>query len=229
MKPDFSLFDLLSWYVVFLFSMVLHEASHAFAAWKLGDPTAYLKGQVTLDPTPHIRREPFGTVLVPLASYLSSGWMIGWASAPYNLAWAFAYPKRSALMAAAGPAANLALLFLAFVSMKAGLAAGFFTTPLGWDGAHIVVAEHGDWTYVAARILSIAFSLNFILFVFNLFPVPPLDGSAMVKFFLPNSLCRSYDTFIRSPGLAIGGILVAWYVFPQVSRPLMRMAVQLVG
>jgi Zn-dependent protease len=226
---DFSLFDLLSWYLVFLFSMVLHEASHAFAAWKLGDSTAYQQGQVTLDPTPHIKREPFGTVLVPLASFFSSGWMIGWASAPYDPRWAAAYPKRSALMAAAGPTANLVIFLVAFTAMKIGLAANIFTTPLGWDMAHIVVAEENGWPYIAARFLSIAFSLNFILFVFNLIPVPPLDGSSMVKFLLPDSACRSYDSFIRTPGFALGGILVAWWIFPQIGRPLLQTVVQLLG
>ncbi len=70
------------WYLAFLFSVVVHEASHAFAAMKLGDTTAYEGGQVTLDPLPHIKREPLGTVVVPVFSYLLGGWMIGWASAP---------------------------------------------------------------------------------------------------------------------------------------------------
>ena len=69
------------WYLAFLFSVVVHEASHAFAAMKLGDTTAYEGGQVTLDPLPHIKREPFGTVVIPVLTYLMGGWMFGWASA----------------------------------------------------------------------------------------------------------------------------------------------------
>jgi hypothetical protein len=106
MLSSFSLFDFGCWLVVFLISMSAHEAAHAFTAKRLGDPTAYLGGQVTLDPIPHIRREPFGMLLVPIVSYLASGWMIGWASAPYNPAWAAQYPRRAAVMAFAGPAAN---------------------------------------------------------------------------------------------------------------------------
>ena len=70
------------WYVVFLFSTTCHEGAHALVAKLGGDPTAFYGGQVTLNPLPHIRREPLGTVVVPILSYLFSEWMIGWASAP---------------------------------------------------------------------------------------------------------------------------------------------------
>ena len=82
----------LIWYAVFLFSATVHEAAHAWAAYRLGDPTAYLGGQVTLNPAPHVQREPFGTVLVPIITFALSGWMMGWASAPYNPMWADRYP-----------------------------------------------------------------------------------------------------------------------------------------
>ena len=66
--------------VAFLFSVTAHEASHAVAALRGGDPTAYLGGQVTLNPIPHVKRSPFGTVVVPFISFLfSGGWMIGWS------------------------------------------------------------------------------------------------------------------------------------------------------
>ncbi|CAN5590221.1 site-2 protease family protein [soil metagenome] len=225
---NFSLFDFLSWYIVFIYSMVLHEASHAYASWKLGDSTAYDQGQVSLDPTPHVKREPFGMVLVPIASFLSAGWMLGWASAPYDPHWAARYPKKSAIMAAAGPAANLAICLGSFILIKAGLATGLFTFASYWDMSHVVISQVKDWTYVAAQLLSIAFTLNFILMLFNLLPVPPLDGSAIVKLFLPESACKAYDDFLRSPGLPLVGLLVAWYVFPYFGRPALRWAVMLV-
>src|SRR6476659_583779 len=102
----------LTWCVAFIFSTTLHEAGHALAALKLGDPTAYEGGQVSLNPWPHIRREPLGMVIVPIASFALNGWMMGWASAPFDPEWAHRYPKRAALMAAAGPAANLLLVLL---------------------------------------------------------------------------------------------------------------------
>jgi hypothetical protein len=93
----------LIWFVAFLFSTTVHEAMHAFAAWRLGDSTAYHGGQVSLNPIPHIEREPIGMVVLPLLTSLTQGWAIGWASCPYDPIWARRYPGRSALMAAAGP------------------------------------------------------------------------------------------------------------------------------
>src|SRR5215475_8256070 len=102
--------DAIMTYVVFLYSTVLHEAAHAWAAHRLGDDTAYRGGQVSLDPTPHIKREPWGMVLIPILSFLMGGWMIGWASAPYDPEWARMYPRRAGMMAVAGPVANLLLV-----------------------------------------------------------------------------------------------------------------------
>ena len=101
--------NIVGWYVAFLFCTVLHEAAHAWAAKLGGDLTAYDGGQVSIDPVPHIRREPVGMVVLPLLSLIMShgSWPFGYASAPYDPYWAMRYPKRAALMALAGPAANL--------------------------------------------------------------------------------------------------------------------------
>src|SRR5690242_15690614 len=104
MTPDTLAIGLL-WYVVFLLSTTCHEAAHALAAKRGGDLTAFHGGQVTLDPWPHVRREPFGMVLVPILSFLTGGWMMGWASAPYDPLWSQRCPHRAARMALAGPAA----------------------------------------------------------------------------------------------------------------------------
>src|ERR1041384_7341109 len=117
------------WFVAFLFSTTVHEAMHALVAWKGGDPTAYHGGQVSLSPIPHIRREPIGMLVVPLLTALSQGWAIGWASTPYAPPWAARYPHRSALRAAAGPAGNLLIAFVALVLIKIGLATGLFVAP----------------------------------------------------------------------------------------------------
>src|SRR5512139_3082516 len=101
MRPE--LVNGLVFYVVFLFSTTLHEAAHAWAALRGGDPTAYQGGQVSLDPMPHIRREPFGMVVLPLLTALATGWPFGYASAPYNPNWAVRHPDRAAWMALAGP------------------------------------------------------------------------------------------------------------------------------
>ena len=119
----------LLWYVAFLFSTTLHEASHAFAAFRLGDRTAYEGGQLTLDPIPHIRREPFGTVVVPILSFLLGGWMIGWASVPYDPQWAYDNPRSAAKMSAAGPAANLLLALIAALVIRLGILRESFFPP----------------------------------------------------------------------------------------------------
>ena len=128
-----KLADGLLWYVAFLFSTTLHEASHAFAAFRLGDRTAYEGGQLTLDPIPHIRREPIGTVVVPIISFLIGGWMIGWASVPYDPQWAYDNPRSSAKMSVAGPAANLVLALIAALVIRLGILYGIFFPPESID------------------------------------------------------------------------------------------------
>src|SRR5215213_6014699 len=119
------------WFVAFLFSTTVHEAMHALVAWKGGDPTAYHGGQVSLSPIPHIRREPIGMLVVPLITAMTQGWAMGWASAPYDPYWASRHPRRAALMAAAGPAGNLAIALVAFTILKAGLISGWFYAVTG--------------------------------------------------------------------------------------------------
>ena len=113
------------WYVVFLFSITMHEAAHAWVALRGGDPTAALSGQVTLDPRPHIRREPFGTVVVPILTYFTLGWMMGWASAPYDPAWADRYLRE--LRAITGPHADLSTTEHA---LRLGMDGSYFSSRL---------------------------------------------------------------------------------------------------
>lgn len=195
----------LMWYAAFLFSTTFHEAAHAWSALRLGDPTAYHGGQVTLNPMPHIQREPIGTVLVPLLSYFIGGWMMGWASAPYDPYWADRHPKRAALMALAGPMSNLLIATVAGVVLRLGFAEG-----------------------PARQLLLILFTLNLLLFVFNLLPVPPLDGSALPPLFLSDSAARSYLEFIREPMWAMVGLLVAWRAINFVFPPIFALAKALV-
>ena len=127
-EPE-ALIQGLLWFAVFLFSTTVHEASHALAALRGGDPTAYLGGQVSLSPLPHIRREPIGMLVVPLLTAFTNGWAVGWASTPYDPVWASNYPRRAATMAAAGPASNLLIALLAFAAIRGGLLAGLFASP----------------------------------------------------------------------------------------------------
>ena len=211
LTPEFLALGLL-WYLVFFFSTTCHEAAHALVAWRLGDPTAYQAGQVSLNPLPHVRREPFGMILMPMLSYLFSGWMLGWASAPYDPGWAYRYPKKSALMALAGPSANFILALAAAFGIRLGLGTGFFRLPGGAVAYHQIVegAEPGLATGLAAA-LSIAFTLNLVLGAFNLIPFPPLDGSGVVQLVMGESLARRYQAFLAEQRfLAFVGLLAAW-------------------
>src|SRR5260370_16927466 len=128
MNAEFFLIGL-TWYAVFLRSTTCHEAAPALAAKLGGDLTAFHGGQVSLDPVPHIRREPFGMVLFPILSFLVGGWMMGWASVPYDPSWAHRHPRRAAWMSLAGPGANLALAILSALSIHAGIWMGALTRP----------------------------------------------------------------------------------------------------
>jgi len=219
--------DGLVWYFAFIFSIVAHEAAHAFAALKLGDRTAYDGGQVSLDPVPHIRREPFGTVLVPIFSFLVGGWMFGWASAPYNRDWARTYPDRSALMALAGPMANLLLVILCAAMIRVGIACDVLYAPNSINFSQITAAVNDDLWVGVARLLSIMFSLNLILCCFNLLPLPPLDGSGIIPLFLSRDKAVGYLDFIESTPLMFVGLMLAWQVFDHLFDPIHLAAINL--
>lgn len=227
MNPQEFLPLLPLWYVVFLLSITAHEAGHAWAAKLGGDETAYLAGQVSLNPIPHVVREPFGTVVVPLLTFLMNGWMMGWASAPYDPNWEDRHPQRAGLMALAGPAANLALAALAFAILRFGLAAGWWmpALDLGFDRLVAPVAEQAGALDAFGRLLSILLGLNLLLLVFNLIPVPPLDGaSVLAGFFVP---ARRLRDLARSSGIgALIGIVIAWLligrIFGVVYHPVLR-------
>jgi Zn-dependent protease len=205
------------WYIAFLFSTTCHEASHALAAKIGGDPTAFEGGQVTLNPIPHIMRSPFGMVLVPILSYALGGWMIGWASAPYDPAWQRRHPHRAAGMALAGPAANFAIMFLAVIAIRSGVAMGYFAAPTSVSGyAQMTVPASGGAPTFASSSLSILFILNLLLGTFNLLPVPPLDGSSVIMLLMPEALALRYLDFVQGGNYMFIGLLIAWKAYDYV-------------
>ncbi|HEV7669826.1 MAG TPA: site-2 protease family protein [Thermoanaerobaculia bacterium] len=227
MTPDQFVLGL-TWFVVFIFSTTLHEAGHAFAAYRMGDPTAYHGGQVSLNPWPHIRRAPFGMVVAPLvALLLSKGQsLIGWASAPYDPHWAARHHRRAAIMAAAGPAANLLLVLLSFLAIRLGYHANLFAVPqqITYDRlAEAVVPGSLAGAFIVP--LSIFFTLNILLFVFNLLPLPPLDGSALPPLFLSDQAAETYLDFLHQPQFALIGIIVAWQIFDPLFTPVIHFAI----
>ena len=219
----------LAYYLVFLLSTTVHEAAHAWVAKLGGDLTAYHGGQVSLDPRPHIKREPFGMVVLPLLSCLISGWPFGFASAPYDPQWALRHPRRAAWMALAGPASNLLIAVLALVAIRVGVAAGVFVAPDSVTFDHVVAAADGAATHGAAFMVSVFFSLNVVLAALNLIPFPPLDGSGVIMLGLSEPTAVKYQLFLRNnPGLRIFGMLGAWYAFGAMYHPLFLAAVNVI-
>jgi len=214
-SPEFLVYAFIS-DVVFLFSTTCHEAAHAFVAKLGGDSTAALAGQVTLNPVPHIRREPWGMVLVPIAMVLlAHGSMIGWASAPFDPLWERRHPKRAALMALAGPAANYTLMLIGAMGLRAAHAAGWLQTD---------ALGRPDFATVTLFVL---FSLNLLLGTFNLLPVAPLDGSTAIMLLMSESGAQRYLDWLRGSSYARLGLLVALLAFRYFYGPVESFAMNL--
>jgi Zn-dependent protease len=226
MNSDFLALGLL-WYVVFLLSTTCHEAAHALVAKWGGDLTAFRGGQVTLNPLPHIRREPFGMIIFPLLTYYLSHWMMGWASAPYDPNWCRQYPHRAAKMALAGPAANFILTILAGVAIQIGLHAHYFAAPDALGFSSVVDPAAPGMAEGAARFLSLLFSLNILLGTFNLIPLPPLDGFNVLPLFMSESGGRRFLNWADSVrNYSFIGLILSWQFFGRLFRPIFDLAVQ---
>jgi Zn-dependent protease len=227
MNLDFIALGLL-WYIVFLLSTTCHEAAHALVAKWGGDETAFQGGQVTLNPIPHIRREVFGMVIFPILTYAVSGWMMGWASAPYDPKWCREHPKKAARMALAGPAANFILAILAGVVIEIGLHTHFFIPPESLEFASVADGATAGLADGAAKFLSLLFSLNILLGTFNLIPVPPLDGFNAVPIVLSEEGGRRYLGWAdRVRAYSIVGLIVAWQLYGKMFWPIFDQAVQM--
>ena len=211
MSPELLVYGFIS-YVVFLFSTTCHEASHALVAKLGGDDTA--AGQVTLNPVPHIQREPWGMVVIPILAFLFAHTMLGWASAPFNPSWERRHPRRSALMALAGPAANFTLMLIAAAIWHGGFA-------LGWlHGSE----QHPDFAIVT---LYVMFSLNLLLGCFNLLPFPPLDGSSGIMLFMTEGTAHRYLDWLRGSAYARLGLLLGLLIFRYFYGPIETFATNL--
>jgi len=224
--PQFLILGVI-WYIVFLFSTTCHEGAHALAAKLGGDTTAFSGGQVTLNPIPHIRREPFGLVVVPIISYFVAHWMIGWASAPYDPLWQQRYPRRAAWMALAGPAANFTLMILAGIAIRIGMSLGYFSMPESANFTHVTQSAApglAGFSGFAATFLSILFLLNLLLGTFNLLPVPPLDGNTGVTLLMSESAGMRFLHWSRTQGFGMIGLLIAWYAYDKIFGSIFRFA-----
>jgi Zn-dependent protease len=183
--------------VVLMLAFSVHESAHAYVAMRLGDPTAYMLGRVTLNPLKHI--DPLGSVIVPLVSLVYGGWLIGWAKpcpvTPRN----FRNIKRDdILVSLAGPASNLvmasvALLLLVF--FKHLVPGGVTTIASAMALANHVPIDTDNLStlFPIALLLYYAVLINLLLFVFKLIPIPPLDGSHVLRQFLPYRVEQLYN------------------------------------
>ncbi len=194
------LYQASTWVVPVLLAITLHEASHGYVAWRLGDDTAYRLGRVTFNPFKHV--DLFGTIILPaLLLFLSRGSMaFGWAK-PVPVAFGrLRRPRRDmVLVAAAGPGANF---FLATVSALAMQLLPFASAALG------------DWL---GRALAASVLINLILGVFNMLPLPPLDGGRVAVGLLPRALASPLARLERW-GFVI--IIGAIFVLPWLGRSL---------
>ena len=196
------LLELLLFGVPAVFAITLHEAAHGYAAWALGDDTARRLGRLSLNPLRHVDR--VGTLLVPgvlvvvqLLTLGRIGFMFGWAKPVPVDASRFPSPRRGmALVAAAGPAANAVLAWLGAV------------------GLHAVLGRPGHAAAYAEMMLEAFILSNLVLGLFNLLPIPPLDGGRIVVGVLPLPLARAWARLERA-GLAL--VLIAVFLLPRLA------------
>jgi len=158
---------------VLAISVSVHEAAHAWVAWKCGDPTGRLMGRITLNPIPHI--DPFMTLVLPLVLLLTTGFVFGGAKpVPVDFHQLRRPWRDMSFVAAAGPASNVLLAIL-------------------FDAGRIAALEGGyDAQMILPQVLEYGVLLNLVLAVFNLIPIPPLDGSRIFAWLLPASTRESY-------------------------------------
>ncbi|MDO9513761.1 MAG: site-2 protease family protein [Elusimicrobiota bacterium] len=182
---------------ILFFSVIVHEVAHGYAALRLGDETALYSGRLTLNPIPHI--DPVGTIILPLFLVIShSPFLIGWAKPvpvnPYN----FVNPRQDfAKVGAAGPLANIALALISAMLLTVINLAGLMTS-----------------FELIAGLLQYSVFINILLAVFNLIPIPPLDGSRILAAILPYDKAYKYERMMRfGPFLTL---IVLWMFWPVI-------------
>jgi Zn-dependent protease len=209
--------------VVLLFAISLHEAAHGWMAWRLGDPTARMLGRVTLNPLRHI--DPFGTILIPLLCVYAGFPLIGWAKPTPVTTRNFKNSRRDDILTTlAGPASNLLTAIVALIILlvlkainpntvlaAVGSAQMGAVNELGMNGSPVL--------FPLAILLYYAVLLNLVLMAFNLIPLPPLDGSHVLRHMLPYNWLRAYDS-IGMIGLVLifffGGRFIGMIVSPML-------------
>lgn len=195
----FSVFTISTWVLPVLLAITLHEAAHGYVAWKLGDDTAYLKGRVTFNPLKHV--DLFGTIILPaLLIFVRAPFLFGWAKpVPVNF-YRLRRPKRDMVwVALAGPGINIVLAIVSAALL------------------HLAPIFSGDTELWIVRMLQNSMFLNLLLAVFNMIPLPPLDGGRVAVGLLPPALARPLARLERFGFLILIGAL---FFLPVVSEQL---------
>jgi Zn-dependent protease len=197
----------LTTYVVLLFSLSVHESAHAWTAHRMGDDTAIRQGRVSLNPLVHI--DPIGTLLIPLLQIFWGGIpLIGWAKPTPVSSRNFRNLARGhILVAGAGPASNLALAVVFTLALFLSLRAA--------------VDVHGP----LIAIVTTGIQMNVILALFNLIPLPPLDGSWIASWGLPRAVAAAYGRLVEPYGSIVLLVLVATGGLGYVIGPIARFVV----
>jgi Zn-dependent protease len=234
-NPMAVFFTVLSILIIVSLVISLHEASHAFVANLRGDPTARLMGRMTINPLAHI--DPLGTLVIPLILFLLQGPIFGWAKPtpinPLN----FCHPRRdSALVAFAGPASNFAL------ALVVGILSRLLPLTIGVKTAIIGSALSGEWVALFSLIgrnpfaflfliLAIMVVINLLLGIFNLLPIPPLDGFKVLLGILPKEVAIRLSALEAYGPLTLIIFLLIFIQFlsPIISRILDFLASLLIG
>jgi Zn-dependent protease len=189
--PDIDFAQIFIAFIVLLFSLSVHECAHAWTADRLGDPTARLLGRVSLNPWVHA--DLIGTILFPLIALVAGPNvpLIGWAKpVPVNIGRLRHHRRDYVLVAAAGPASNLKLAIVVAIALRL-----LTVSPVTQGEPNVSVP--------VAQLLSRALQLNVLLAVFNMLPIPPLDGGNVLGGLLPPALGSRYDAIIRPYGFIL--------------------------
>lgn len=169
---------------MFVPAIVLHEVSHGWVSYQLGDPTAKMRGRLSLNPIKHV--DPFGTVLLPLLLWFGGGPIFGYAKpVPINPGYYKDYRKGMMLTGLADPATNLTLAIVAGLGARLIVGAGNLFASGGSDATIATLA----WIFYAFYFFA---QVNLVLMFFNLIPIPPLDGSRVLPLFLSDRALEAY-------------------------------------
>ena len=198
--------------VPIIFAITVHEVAHGWVASKLGDPTAKLAGRLTLNPVKHI--DPLGTIVVPLVMIALTPFAFGWAK-PVPVDWRnLDSPRRDmALVAAAGPGANIIMLLLWTLLLSVLFAAG---TAVSYQENLLI------------EMAKVGIIINIVLIALNMLPLPPLDGSRIVTAFLSPAAAYKYNLLERW-GLPILVVLIFTGVLGKILHPLIGFMLSIVN